>query len=151
MNRRKFILAGLGALAGTRAFAQNASQRVVVFLADGLGTDYIAASQMPVLGSWGRGGLVKTVKGVMPSVTNANNASVCCGAWPEEHGITANFFFDEAKGEELYMESASMVLRPTLFERAAAQGMASALLSAKKKTITLLPRGARVVQAAETP
>src|SRR5215813_9308992 len=73
-------------------------------------------------------------------------------AWrPEAHGVTANFFFDEATGKELYMESSDLVLRPTLFERAASAGVASALLSAKKKTITLLPRGASVVLAAETP
>jgi len=106
---------------------------------------------MPVLAGWGRKGLRKTVQGVMPSVTNANNTSVCCGTWPAEHGITANFFFDETTGQELYMESSDLVLRPTLFERAASMGVRSALLSAKKKTITLLPRGAGVVLSAETP
>ena len=54
----------------------------------------------------------------MPSVTNANNASICCGAWPETHGIIANSYFDEKSGEELYVESADLVLAPTLFERA---------------------------------
>jgi hypothetical protein len=64
---------------------------------------------------------------------------------------TANFFLDEASGQELYMESADLVLRPTLFEKAGARGIVSALLSSKKKTISLLPRGARVVLSAETP
>jgi phosphonoacetate hydrolase len=49
------------------------------------------------------------------------------------------------------MESASLVLRPTLFERAAAKGVASALLSAKEKTVSLLPRGAKIVMTAEAP
>ena len=151
MNRRDFVLGGLGGLLTAPMLVQNRRQRVIVFLADGLGAEYISASDMPVLKSWGRKGIVKTVDGVMPSVTNANNASVCCGVWPEEHGITANFFFNEATGEELYMESADMVLRPTLFEKAEAAGITSALLSAKKKTVTLLPRGAEVVMAAETP
>jgi phosphonoacetate hydrolase len=126
-------------------------QRVIVFLADGLGPDYVAASDMPVLAEWGRKGFRKNVQGVMPSVTNANNTSVCCGTWPAEHGITANFFFDEAAGRERYMESSDLVLRPTLFERAASAGVRSALLSSKKKTITLLPRGADVLLSAETP
>src|SRR5262252_9326074 len=151
MNRREFTLSALGGVLTAPAFLQNRRQRTVVFLIDGLGTNYISTSDMPVLKSWGRKGIVKTVDGVMPSVTNANNASVCCGLWPEEHGITANFFFNEATGEELYMESADMVLRPTLFEKAAAAGITSALLSAKKKTVTLLARGAEVVMAAETP
>jgi phosphonoacetate hydrolase len=84
-------------------------------------------------------------------VTNANNTSICCGVWPERHGITANFYLDEATGREEYMESADLVLAPTLFERARAAGVSSALLSSKKKTITLLPRGASLVMSAEIP
>ncbi|MEZ5356776.1 MAG: alkaline phosphatase family protein [Bryobacteraceae bacterium] len=137
-------------LAAAPAFLQR-RQRTVVFLVDGLGADYVAASSMPVLESWKRKGISKTVGGVMPSVTNANNASVCCGAWPEEHGITANFFLDEETGRERYMESADLVLRPTLFERAGSRGVESALLSAKKKTVSLLPRGAKIAMTAEAP
>src|SRR4051794_10082918 len=131
MDRRQF----LGTAAAT-AFVPRSPQRTFVFFVDGLGEDYISASAMPVVKEWSRKGLRRTVKGVMPSVTNANNASVCCGCFPEEHGITANFFLDEASGKELYMESAALLLRPTIFERLAQKsGTRSALLSAKKKTI----------------
>src|SRR6478609_7056374 len=123
MNRRDFVLGGLGSLLTAPMLAQNRRQRVIVFIVDGLGAEYISASDMPVLKSWGRKGIVKTVDGVMPSVTNANNASVCCGVWPEEHGITANFFLDETSGREEYMEQANLVLAPTLFERARKQGV----------------------------
>lgn len=99
MNRRQFLESAAAA-----AFLPARSQRTFVFFIDGLGEDYIAASAMPVLNAWGRKGLRRTVKGVMPFVTNANNASVCCGCFPAEHGITANFFLDEASGKELYME-----------------------------------------------
>ena len=150
MNRRDFILSTMAGVSGCVGPRQK-PQRVIVFLVDGLGSDYIAASEMPVLAGWARRGFRKTVQGVMPSVTNANNTSVCCGTWPAEHGITANFFLDAATGQERYMESADLVLRPTLFERAAARGVRSALLSAKEKTITLLPRGAAVVLSAENP
>jgi phosphonoacetate hydrolase len=71
--------------------------------------------------------------------------------WPDEHGITANFFLDETTGRELYMESADLVLRPTLFEKARARGITSALLSSKKKTIGLLSRGAEIALSAEVP
>ena len=126
-------------------------QRVVVIMFDGFDPRYIAASKMPVLERWKRDGLYKQVQGVMPSVTNANNASICCGAWPETHGIIANSYFDEKSGEELYVESADLVLAPTLFERAARQGVKSALLSSKAKTATLLMRGAEIVLTAENP
>jgi phosphonoacetate hydrolase len=128
-----------------------AHQRVVVLMIDGFDPRYIAASDMPVLAQWKRDGLYKQVKGVMPSVTNANNASICCGVWPETHGIIANSYFDEKSGEELYVESADLVLAPTLFERAARQGVKSALLSSKAKTATLLMRGAEIVHTAENP
>ncbi len=144
MTRRQLLL-------GAPAMLQKRPQRVIVIMVDGLGADYIAASQMPVLSSWQKKGIFKTVQGVMPSVTNANNTSICCGAWPEKHGITANFFLDETTGREEYMESAELVLAPTLFERARTAGMTSALLSSKKKTITLLPRGASIVLSAEVP
>ena len=53
---------------------------------------------MPALKGLMARGFSKTVRGVMPSVTNVNNASIACGAWPEEHGITGNSFFDESRG-----------------------------------------------------
>src|SRR5207245_10531910 len=102
----------------------------------------LAESKMPVLGQWKRDGLYKSVKGLMPSVTNVNNASICCGVWPEVHGITGNSYFDENRGVEDYMESAELLLAPTLFERAAKHGVKSALLSSKAKTVTFLLRGA---------
>jgi phosphonoacetate hydrolase len=49
------------------------------------------------------------------------------------------------------METADLVLAPTLFEKARIIGVVSALLSSKKKTTTLLPRGASIVLSAETP
>jgi phosphonoacetate hydrolase len=144
MTRREILF-------GMPAFLQKRPQRSIVLMVDGLGVDYIRATQMPVLSSWQKKGISKTVDGVMPSVTNANNTSICCGAWPEKHGITANFYLDETSGREEYMESADLVLAPTLFERARRAGVTSVLLSAKKKTISLLPRGASIVMSAEIP
>ena len=98
MNRRDFVVGGLGGLLTAPVLVQKRRQRVIVFLADGLGAEYISASDMPVLKSWGRKGIVKTVDGVMPSVTNANNASVCCGLWPEERGCTASGTYALSEG-----------------------------------------------------
>jgi phosphonoacetate hydrolase len=127
------------------------NQRVVVVMVDGLGPDYVEQSSMPVLKGLMSKGFSKTVAGVMPSVTNVNNASICCGTWPAEHGITGNSFFDESRGQAEYMENATYLLRPTLFESAAKQGVKSALLTAKKKTVALLSKGAEVAIAAEAP
>lgn len=126
-------------------------QRVVVVMCDGLGADCYARSPMPTLKGWAATGVFAPVSAVMPSVTNANNASICCGAWPEEHGVVGNSFLDPASGAEEYLESAELVLRPTLFERARRAGVASALLTSKRKTTSLLGRGADVLLAAEAP
>jgi phosphonoacetate hydrolase len=158
LNRRTLLKYGTTAAAsaalGNLVMGQNKAgspQRVVVIMFDGFDPRYLAESKMPVLEQWKRDGIYKQVKGVMPSVTNANNASICCGAWPETHGIIANSYFDEKSGEELYVESADLVLAPTLFERAGRHGVKSALLSSKAKTATLLLRGAEIVLTAENP
>jgi phosphonoacetate hydrolase len=47
------------------------------------------------------------------------------------------------------METADLLMAPTLFEHAAKLGVSSALLSSKKKTISLLSRGATISLTAE--
>jgi phosphonoacetate hydrolase len=85
------------------------------------------------------------------AITNTNNVSICCGAWPKEHGITGNSYFNEQTDEADYMESASFIRIPTILERAARQGIRSALFTCKVKTIHLLSRGAEIAVAAEDP
>jgi len=127
----------------------NRPQQTVVIMFDGFGLDYLEQSDMPSLRRWQRDGLYQQVQGVMPSVTNANNASICCGCFPHKHGITGNSYFDVTAGHEEYMEAADLLLAPTLFERAAKFGVSSALLSSKKKTISLLHRGTATALTAE--
>jgi phosphonoacetate hydrolase len=149
-TRRRF-LASTATLFGPPIFAKQRPQRMVVVMVDGFGFEYLEQSTMPVLGRWRQAGIFRQVKDTMPSVTNTNNASICCGVWPDQHGITGNSYFDERTGREEYMESADLLLAPTIFQRAARQGVKSALLSSKKKTTTLLPAGADVILAAESP
>ena len=106
---------------------------------------------MPTLAAWCRQGLLRHCRATMPSVTNTNNASICCGVWPDQHGITGNSYFDERSQREEYMETADLLLAPTLFQRAKKYGVKSALLSSKKKTTTLLPAGADLVLTPEEP
>jgi phosphonoacetate hydrolase len=149
-GRREFLTLG-GAVLGAPAFAQKKPQRKVVLMIDGFGMEYLEQSSMPTLAKWRKSGLYRRVHDVMPAVTNTNNASICCGVWPERHGITGNSYFDERTGREEYMESADLVMAPTLFQRAQKHGVKSALLSSKKKTTTLLCAGAEIVLPAETP
>jgi phosphonoacetate hydrolase len=126
-------------------------QRMVIGMYDGFGADYLQASPMPVMKSMIQNGFFKSVWAVFPTVTNANNVSICCGAWPKDHGITGNSYFNEATGEADYMENADFIRIPTMLELAAKEGIRSALLTCKVKTIHLLARGAEIAVAAERP
>ena len=126
-------------------------RRTIIVMCDGFGLDYFEQSPMPTLKAWAAGGVFARAKGMMPSVTNCNNASICCGAWPSAHGVIGNSYLDPATGTEAYMEDASLVLAPTIFERAGKSGVRSALLSSKKKTVELLHRGTEIALTAEVP
>ena len=126
-------------------------RRILIVMMDGFDPAYLQASDMPNTKQMIANGFHKTVKGVMPSVTNVNNTGICCGGPPSSHGITANSYFDLQTKKEEYMDKASMVLAPTVFERAAARGLKSALMTAKKKTQSLLRTGATIRLAAEAP
>jgi phosphonoacetate hydrolase len=124
-------------------------QRVVIGMIDGFGMDYYDHNALPVLKSMARDGLFRCASAVYPTVTNTNNVSICCGAWPSEHGITGNSYFDEKSGTADYMEKAEFVRMPTILERAAERGIPAALLTCKNKTIRLLSKGSSIAVAAE--
>ncbi len=127
-------------------------QRIVIGMYDGFGMDYHGSQPVAVAcASWRNNGFFKRVSAVFPTVTNANNASICCGTWPKEHGITGNSYFNEQTGEADYMENADFICVPTMIQRAAERGVKSALLTCKVKTIHLLGRGAEIAVAAEAP
>ncbi len=151
MITRRQLLTSSTTLLTAPAFARKAPQRTVILMLDGFGLDYMEQSAMPVLKRWADKGLFRRVQDTMPSVTNTNNASICCGVWPDRHGITGNSYLDERTGREEYMETSDLLLAPTLFQRASKQGVKSALLSSKKKTTTLLPAGAELVLTPEAP
>ncbi len=113
--------------------------------------DYMEASPLPGFRFMAEQGFFKRVSAVFPTVTNSNNASICCGTWPKEHGITGNSYFNEQTGEADYMENADFICVPTMIQRAAERGVKSALLTCKVKTIHLLGRGAEIAVAAEAP
>jgi phosphonoacetate hydrolase len=133
------------------ARAVDEPQRTIIIMCDGFGLEYYERNSMPTLKRWAARGIHTRARAVMPSVTNTNNASICCGVWPAEHGVIGNSYFDPASGTEEYMEDAKLLLAPTIFERARTRGVHSALLSSKKKTIGLLNKGTDLVLTAEAP
>jgi phosphonoacetate hydrolase len=126
-------------------------QRCLVAMVDGLGLDYVQASPLPTLKSLGREGVFVAGRAVYPSLTNANNLSIVCGAPPSEHGVTANCYLDEATGQARFLEDPSFLAAPTLFERVRARGEQCALLTCKAKTLGILGRHVAFGVAAQDP
>ena len=147
MRRRYFLL---GPMLAARAKA--APQRLVaIMLVDGFGLEYFERSDMPNLKRLATEGLFHAAKGMIPSVTNVNNASVVTGCFPEDHGITANFWRKPDTREWSEMDTADLLLRPTLFERWRSRGRKTAIVSAKAKIWSLCGRGADIQFCAEKP
>jgi Type I phosphodiesterase / nucleotide pyrophosphatase len=73
--------------------AAAAPERTIIVMCDGFGLEYYDRGPMPTLKAWAAKGIFARVQAVMPTVTNCNNASICCGAWPSVHGVTGKFVF----------------------------------------------------------
>ena len=150
MHRRHILFGGLG-VALSRPGRAAARRKIVVALFDGFGPDYLATSDMPTLKRIAAAGGVKSGKGMIPSVTNVNNASLATGTFPDQHGITTNFYYDPTTGTAEEMKSPSFLLRPTILEKARRRGWKTAIVSSKDKVRTLCSGGAMIAASAEKP
>ena len=160
--RRAFLMGSAGGVlaAGSGNFApvlglgpptQWRQDRKVLFITvDGFGTDYVQQSDMPNLKRMMEAGTYVEGKSIIPSLTNVNNASILTASFPEDHGITGNYYYDRNTGTGTFMESAEFLLRPTIFERAMNRGMKTAFVTSKEK-LMFLSRGADFAVAAERP
>lgn len=131
--------------------ATHPPQRIVIGMLDGFGLEYFDQTALPVMQGMAQAGFFKRSACVFPSVTNVNNVSIACGAWPAEHGITANSYFDERTGEARYMNAAELIQTETIFQRAQKRGGKSALLTAKRKSVELFKKDAAIAITAEAP
>ncbi|MBI3270136.1 MAG: alkaline phosphatase family protein [Planctomycetes bacterium] len=128
-------------------------KRLLVLLVDGFDPSYVQPARMPRLAALLRAG-ASTLdgRGVLPTLTNTNHISLLTGAYPERHGLSANFHFDAAARREVFMDDVSFVREPLLFERLRAAGWTTALVTAKEKLTRLLRRGLdRCVHAKDCP
>jgi phosphonoacetate hydrolase len=124
---------------------------IVILLMDGLDPQYLEKSDIPNLRRLMQEGIFLTVDGVLPSVTNVNNASIVTASFSKSHGITSNYYYDRKTGQEYYMESSDFVLKPTLFEKAQKLGYRTAFLTAKEKLLRLLNKGTDIGISAQNP
>jgi arylsulfatase A-like enzyme len=73
------------------ANAHGQTSRVIVIGVDGLGAKGVAAAKAPRIRElMKRGAWTLRARGVMPTVSSPNWASLIMGAGPEQHGVTSN-------------------------------------------------------------
>ncbi len=123
----------------------------VVVMVDGLDPEYLEGNSMPRLMELGRDGFMVEGRAMMPTVTNVNNVSLVTACYPEDHGITSNYWFNRQDASEHYMESAEFLEQATMFQRAEQLGLRSLLVTAKDKLRRLLCVGTSLSISAEQP
>jgi len=124
-------------------------RKTIILMLDGFGLDYYEQAEMPVLRRMAREGFFSPGKAIFPTLTNANNISIVCGAFPETHGVTTNCYLDPATGRPAFLEEPGFLKSPTLFAMAARAGMRSALVTAKAKTVGILGGSVAIGLAAQ--
>ncbi|MFN7919686.1 MAG: alkaline phosphatase family protein [Bryobacteraceae bacterium] len=150
MHRRHFLFGSLNA-ALARPGKAAPRRKIVVALFDGFGPEYLEKSDLPTIKKIAAAGGLKIVDGLIPSVTNVNNASLATGTFPSEHGITTNFYYDPATGKAEEMKLPRFLMRPTILEKARQRGWKTAIVSSKDKIRSLCSGGAGTVVSAEFP
>ena len=120
IGRREFLAGSLGSLLAAGACARPAGaaptaswgpNRKVLFAAfDGFGPEYLRESEMPNLQEMIQAGSHTEVTGVIPSLTNVNNASILTNSFPADHGITGNYYYDRSTDMGTFMESEEFLL-----------------------------------------
>ncbi|AUX31096.1 MULTISPECIES: phosphonoacetate hydrolase [Sorangium] len=119
------------------------ARKTVVFCVDGCAPEYLdqalADGQMPRLAATlAGGGLYVRGRGQIPSFTNPNNVSIVTGQPARVHGISGNYYFDAASGEEVPMNDPRFLRAPTLFEKMEQAGVRTLCITAKDKLRALL-------------
>jgi phosphonoacetate hydrolase len=115
---------------------------VVVICLDGCDPEYLSTpdfgADAPVLTRWMSQGFSATARAAMPTFTNPNNVSIVTGVPPSGHGISGNFFLDEARGAEVPMNEARYLRCPTIFSALVSASVKTLTVTAKKKLAALI-------------
>ena len=119
------------------------SRKTAVFCIDGCAPEYLDAALedglMPRLARClAGGGAYARGRGQMPSFTNPNNLSIVTGQPPRVHGISGNFYLDDATGAEVPMNDPRFLRAPTLLAEMERAGVRVLCVTAKDKLRALL-------------
>ena len=92
--------------------------KVAVLNAVGLTPRLISQADTPRLARFRDAGKLATVGPVLPAVTTAVQTTYLTGAWPAEHGIVGNGWYDRHLAEvQFWKQADGLVQRPRIWER----------------------------------
>jgi phosphonoacetate hydrolase len=103
--------------------------------------DAIAAGAAPALRRFREHGTARLSRTIVPSFTNPNNLSIVTGVTPAVHGISGNYFYDAASGQEVMMNDPRFLRCPTLLAELSRAGARAVVITAKDKLRRLLGHG----------
>ena len=117
----------------------------VVVCVDGCEPAYfdeaLAQGAAPGIARFRRDGVYRLARSVVPSFTNPNNLSIVTGVPPAIHGISGNYFYDSATGQEVMMNDPKFLRCETLLAALSLAGARVAVVTAKDKLRRLLGHG----------
>ena len=121
------------------------SRPAVVVCIDGSEPEYfergLADGTTPAIARFRRDGVYRVARSVVPSFTNPNNLSIVTGASPAVHGISGNYFYDPATGQEVMMNDPKFLRCETLLATLSRAGAKVVVVTAKDKLRRLLGHG----------
>src|SRR5207253_3029510 len=101
----------------------------------------LAGHTTPAIARFRRDGVYRVARSVVPSFTNPNNLSIVTGASPAVHGISGNYFYDSATGQEVMMNDPKFLRCETILAALSRAGARVAVVTAKDKLRRLLGQG----------
>ena len=126
--------------------------KVLILVIDGCAPEYITPEFAPNIHRLAKQyGFVKTVKAVVPTVTNVNHASILSGKFPSETGMVGNYYYNPITGEEGYIEEKGFMKAETLLQAYRKRGLKTAFLTVKGKLLGVYGHAADIGISVQTP
>ena len=126
--------------------------KVLILVIDGCAPEYITPEFAPNIYRLAKQfGFTKTVKAVVPTVTNVNHASILSGEFPSETGMAGNYFYNPVTGEEGFIEEKGFMKAETLLQAYRKRGLKTAFLTVKGKLLGVYGHAADIGISVQTP
>jgi len=103
--------------------------------------DAIASGVAPALRRFRERGVFRRARSIVPSYTNPNNLAIVTGVSAAVHGISGNYFYDAASGQEVMMNDPRFLRCPTILAELSRAGAKTVVVTAKDKLRRLLGHG----------